>query len=332
LRTLSRIFASSRPWPAAEPAGGRRWAKYVAIARPDHWFKNVFMLPGTVVAALLIRVPLERFAGRLALGLLSACLIASANYVINEWLDAEFDRFHPVKRNRPSVAGGLEPEAVYAEYGLLLAAGLALAWLISPFFFASASLLGVMGVLYNVRPFRSKDRVYLDVLSESVNNPIRLLLGWFVVSDWPLPPSSLLMAYWMGGAFLMGVKRYSEYRFLEDVETAGLYRRSFRFYTEETLLISSFFYALCASFFLGVFLVKYRIELLLSLPLLACMFAWYLWLGMKPDSPAQRPEHLYRETSFISFVALVVVVMAALLFVDIPSLRWFLNNSFISAP
>ncbi|PYQ21777.1 MAG: prenyltransferase [Acidobacteria bacterium] len=271
------------------------------------------MLPGTVVAALLIRVPLERFAGRLALGLLSACLIASANYVINEWLDAEFDRFHPVKRNRPSVAGGLEPEAVYAEYGLLLAAGLALAWLISPFFFASASLLGVMGVLYNVRPFRSKDRVYLDVLSESVNNPIRLLLGWFVVSDWPLPPSSLLMAYWMGGAFLMGVKRYSEYRFLEDVETAV-------------------FYALCASFFLGVFLVKYRIELLLSLPLLACMFAWYLWLGMKPDSPAQRPEHLYRETSFISFVALVVVVMAALLFVDIPSLRWFLNNSFISAP
>ena len=151
--------------------------KYAVIARPDHWFKNVFMLPGTVIAALLIRVPFERFVGRLVLGLVSACLIASANYVINEWLDAEFDRFHPVKRNRPSVLGGLKREAVYVEYALLLVAGLALAWPISPLFFASALLFGVMGVLYNVRPFRSKDRVYLDVLSESVNNPIRLLLG-----------------------------------------------------------------------------------------------------------------------------------------------------------
>jgi 4-hydroxybenzoate polyprenyltransferase len=136
----------------------------------------------------------------------------------------------------------------------------------------------------------------------------------------------------MGGAFLMGVKRYSEYRFMDDAETAGLYRRSFRFYTEDSLLISSFFYGLCASFFLGVFLVKYRIELLLSLPFLACMFAWYLKLGLAPDSPAQRPERLYRETSFISFVALVVTIIAALLYIDVPALRWFLNNAFISAP
>ena len=69
-----------------------------------------------------------------------------------------------------------------------------------------------MGVAYNARPVRSKDRAYLDVLSEAVNNPLRFLLGWFALAPYVLPPLSALLAYWMGGAFLMAIKRYSEYR------------------------------------------------------------------------------------------------------------------------
>ena len=36
--------------------------------------------------------------------------------------------------------------------------------------------------MYNVKPFRFKDIVYLDVIIESLNNPIRFL-GWFIVVD-----------------------------------------------------------------------------------------------------------------------------------------------------
>jgi len=304
--------------------------KYLALMRPDHWFKNVFALPGVAFASLLAHIPLDLFVRRLAIGMASLCLIASANYVINEWLDAEYDRFHPVKRNRPSVVERLNPWIVYAEYVLVLVAGLFLASLVSPYFLAAAALLGVMGVIYNVRPFRSKDRPYIDVLSESVNNPIRLLMGWFIVTHQPLPPSSLLVGYWMGGAFLMGVKRYAEFRYLAAAGTAGLYRRSFQFYREETLLSSSFFYAMCAGFFLGVFLVKYRIELLLALPFVALLFAWYLKIGMKPDSAAQHPERLYHEKEFIVYVGVVVIVLTSLVYIDIPALKWFLNNAFLS--
>ena len=303
--------------------------KYLALTRPDHWFKNVFALPGVAFAAILIDQPFKAFAGRLIIGLASLCLVASANYVINEWLDAEFDRFHPVKKNRPSVVGDLNRAVVWAEYVALLVVGLGLASLVSPFFLGASALLGLMGILYNVRPFRTKDRVYLDVLSESVNNPIRILQGWFIVSHEPLPPSSLVLGYWMGGAFLMGIKRYAELRFLGTGETVGLYRRSFRHYTEESLLISSFFYGMSAALFLGVFLVKYRIELLLSLPLLAILFTWYLYIGMKEDSVAQHPERLYQERAFGAYVGLVVVVVALLLYIDIPALRWFLNKAFV---
>ncbi|MBW2377424.1 MAG: UbiA family prenyltransferase [Deltaproteobacteria bacterium] len=286
------------------------------------------MLPGTAIAMVLTGAPLDIF--KLLVGIASACLIASANYVLNEWLDADFDRFHPVKKDRPSVVGGLNPALVYTEYALLTAAGFGLGALISLHFVAALASLWLMAILYNVKPFRTKDRVYLDVLSESVNNPIRLALGWFVVTSFPLPPSSLSLGYWMLGAYLMGVKRYAELRSI-GAETAALYRRSFQTYTEEKLLISIQFYASSASFFLGVFLIKHRIELLVTLPFIAAAFAWYLHIGMKQESAASTPEHLYRETGFISYLAFVVLLTGIVFVVDIPWLDWFLNNAFRSS-
>jgi hypothetical protein len=51
-----------------------------------------------------------------------------------------------------------------------------------------------------------------------------------------LPPASALLAYWMGGALLMAIKRYSEYRGIGDPARAALYRRSFARYTPRTRL------------------------------------------------------------------------------------------------
>ena len=133
----------------------------------------------------------------------------------------------------------------------------------------------------------------------------------------------------MGGAYLMGVKRYSEYRFIGDKAIAGQYRRSFCFYTEEKLIISFFFYALCSTFYIGVFLIKYRVELLIGLPFIALLFSWYLHIGMKPNSSAQHPEKLYKETEFILYVILVAMLIAFLMLFDIPALKWFLINAFI---
>ncbi|NUQ62882.1 MAG: UbiA family prenyltransferase, partial [Pirellulales bacterium] len=294
---------------------------------------NVFMLPGVLLA--LILAPQAIGLGlmvHMAVGVISVCLVASANYVINEYLDAQFDRFHPIKRLRPCVSGAIRGRWVAVEYLLFGAAGLGLAAWIGPQFLGLAGVLLLMGVLYNVRPFRTKDRQYLDVLSESVNNPLRFLLGWSIVLGQAYPPSSILITYWMGGAFLMGIKRYSEYRAIADPDRAGLYRRSFRYYTEASLLLSSFFYALVSSFFLGIFLIKYRIEFLLTFPLFALLFTWYLAMGMKEDSAAQAPEKLFRERRFMAFTAALGVAVLALFYVDIPWLRIFLQQNVYGMP
>ena len=48
------------------------------------------------------------------------------------------------------------------------------------------------------------------MLTESVNNPLRMLLGWYAVTSVVVPPVSLLVAYWMIGCYFMALKRYSE--------------------------------------------------------------------------------------------------------------------------
>lgn len=297
---------------------------YISIARPGHWFKNIFVLPGAAVAIYIAKSFSVGILWALLLALVATCLVASANYVINEWIDAEFDKFHPEKKNRPSVCGGVEKKFVYLWYAILAGVGLLLALAVSlQLFFAVLSLL-VMGVVYNVKPLRSKDRVYLDVLSESVNNPIRFLIGWYAVSPHAILPISLIIAYWMAGAFLMTVKRFAELRFIGDREIATLYRRSFRYYDENKLLICILFYALNFAFFFAIFMIKHRIEFLVSFPFFALLFCWYLWIGMKENSAAQHPEKLYRERKFLIFISCLVALLVFLLFYNIPLLHFFL--------
>ncbi|WP_326974936.1 UbiA prenyltransferase family protein [Caproicibacter sp. BJN0012] len=303
---------------------------YIKIARPDHWIKNLFLLPGSFFAFFLTsqHMPWEK-AAPLLIGLAATCLIASANYVINEWLDADFDRFHPTKKFRPFVTEQMSVRFLLLEYCLLCAGGLLLSARINRCFLTAELVLLAMGLLYNVRPLRLKDLPYLDVLTESVNNALRFYLGWFIITDRYYPPVSIILGFWFGGAFLMAVKRFSEYRMIADPALAGKYRKSFLHYSEKSLLISSFFYAMFSVFFLGVFLVKYRIELLLAVPFLCGLFCLYFSIGLKKDSAAQKPEKLFREKFLMLYLVCFLVLVVVLLFVNIPQLSVFLSDSLI---
>jgi len=300
---------------------------YIAIARPDHWFKNIFMLPGIVIALALTHNQLSIQTGiHIGIAIVVACLLASANYTINEWLDAKTDIHHPIKKHRPSVSGAVKAPWVYTQWLILTTTGLLMAASINRLFLLAAAFFILMGILYNVRPIRSKDRPYLDVVSEAINNPIRLVLGWCAVVDNVIPPSSILVAYWMGGAFLMAVKRYSEFRHIDDHRQASLYRKSFAHYDENRLLLSAFFYALTSSFLLGVFLIKYRVEFIIAVPFISILFVWYLYLGMGKESIARTPEKMYKQKLFMGYVAFLSALLVMLSIVDIPSLNILLRT------
>ena len=310
---------------ASTPIYATKVRDYIKIARIDHWFKNVFMFFGVLVAIFhnphmigLKHLPI------LILAVFNTCLLASSNYVLNEIQDAKFDRLHPEKKYRPIPSGKIEVTIAYAEWLVLAAIGLALALSINGAFFYTSLTFWVMGILYNVAPIRLKDIPYLDVLSESVNNPLRLLLGWFAIYPTELPSMSLLIAYWLIGSFFMASKRFSEYRHINDSEIAAEYRKSFRYYDEKTLLVSMFFYTTLFGLFFGIFILRYHFELILMTPLIAGFVAYYVKVSFNKESAVQSPERLYREKLLMIFAGVCVLSFFTLLFINIPIMyEWF---------
>ena len=306
---------------------------YLSIARLDHSAKHIFVVPGIIIALLLRGVRAESLWISVGFGMTGLVCLASANYVINEWLDRDSDKVHPTKSTRPAVQKILRREIVLLEWATFVGIGFICALIASVPMFFVATVFVLQGVIYNVPPLRTKELPYLDVISESINNPIRVTVGWLMVDPTTLPPSSMVLLFWSGGAFLMAAKRLSEFR--ENVASHGKdllaqYRASFAGYTEISLTVSCFVYALGATFFLAVFLIKYRVEYLLTMPIVIALFSYYLVLSMKPGSSAQKPENLFRETGLIFLVALLTVLFVLTTIVNIPVIGFLANQHYIS--
>ena len=168
---------TERP-PLTSMSGRPTLRGHLAIMRVDHWFKQVFVLPGVAIALSDSTTDIPGgLAGRLVIGFLSVCLVSSSNYVINEMLDAPYDRLHPIKHTRPVPSGLVNVPLAYVQWIALMVVGVGLGLAINTAFALTMLALWVMGCLYNIPPVRTKDVAYVDVLSESINNPLRMLAG-----------------------------------------------------------------------------------------------------------------------------------------------------------
>jgi decaprenyl-phosphate phosphoribosyltransferase len=298
-----------------------RLSGHLSLLRLDHSVKQIFVLPGIVIAASLTGGTFNTaLLLRIGLGLAAVVAAASSNYVLNELLDAPFDRLHPTKSARPAARGIIHFPLAYVQWLVFGLLGLLLAAQVSRALFLSVLSLWIMGCVYNIRPVRTKDIPYLDVLTESINNPIRFCVGWYIVTATVIPPVSLLIAYWMLGAYFMALKRFSEYRQIGS-GLAMRYRRSFEFYTETALLTSVLFYAATAMLFFGAFIMRYRMEMILAFPLIALLMAVYFHLAFTDDSPVQNPEKLYREPRLMALLVACCVVLIFTSFVNLPWLK-----------
>jgi decaprenyl-phosphate phosphoribosyltransferase len=308
--------------PSNSVSLSERLKAHLAIARLDHSIKNLFVLPGVVVPLSTGAVVLTGAMGvKLVIAFVAITLVACSNYVINEVLDAPFDRLHPIKKNRPAARGLVNVPLAYVQWLIMMVVGVGIGYFCIGHMFALAALvLWIMGCLYNFPPVRTKDVPYLDVLTESINNPLRMLLGWYTVTVL-VPPVSLLIAYWMIGCYFMGLKRFSELNEIGDRAVAGSYRASFKHYTPESLLVSVCFYASTAMLFLGAFIIRYRMELILGFPFVAFTMAIYLKLAFKAESAVQNPEKLYKEPLLMGSFLATVLVMGVLLFTRMPRLE-----------
>lgn len=297
-------------------------AGHLCILRVNHWVKNVFVLPGVLVAVAL---GCCHFTAGLLVpaiwGLLAVGLVASSNYVLNEILDASTDRAHPVKRNRAIPCGQVSLPLAWTQCVVCAAGGLTLGFALNWRLGVVLAVFWLAALIYNIPPIRAKDRPHYDILLEGFNNPLRMLAGWYLTGTNALPVLSLLISYWMAGCYFMSVKRFAEYRMMADPEQRTNYRKSFAWYTEPRLLVAILFYATSSMLFFAAFAMRYRFELLMTFPLVAVVMAAYLHMAFQPDSAAQRPERLYRQPGLMFSVVVCAAAMVALTFVDVPLLH-----------
>ena len=145
----------------------------IRTVRPNQWVKNLFVLAPVVFAKHLTHPSIIKSAIG-AFGVF--CLLAGAVYTMNDIVDVEADRAHPVKRYRP-IASGRVPIPV----AKVLAVVLVLAALIGsipggPWFMGVVVLYFLQNVAYS---FRLKKVAYVDVCLIAFGFVLRVLAGGF---------------------------------------------------------------------------------------------------------------------------------------------------------
>jgi 4-hydroxybenzoate polyprenyltransferase len=182
--------AASTAIPARGSATLRDW---IVLARPPQWVKNFF-----VVAPLLFsgRALEPEWVLRSVAAFAMFCLLASTIYLWNDAADAEADRAHPTKRQRPIAAGRIgKRQAVGVGAGLLVLA-LLIAWQLGTTVFGLAGTYVALNILYTLR---LKEMVLLDVFAVAAFFLLRLLAGSAAIgvtaSVWLLLCGGLLALY-----------------------------------------------------------------------------------------------------------------------------------------
>lgn len=198
----------------------------VRAMRPRQWVKNVLVAAGPVAAGTILTAHGLR---GVALAFVAFSLVASGIYLLNDVLDRESDRQHPVKRNRPIASGALPVPVASVLAGLLVVLvplGL-LAWGEGEL----ALVLGLYAVVQTAYCIWLKHQVVIDLAIVSSGFLLRAVAGG-VAADVSLSPWFLLVAAF-GSLFMVAGKRYSEVHLVGEGKAAT--RKSLEAYSASYL-------------------------------------------------------------------------------------------------
>jgi len=148
----------------------------IKTMRPKQWTKNVVVFAALVFDGKFLEPDLFL---RTVVMFFLFCLVSSAVYLLNDLVDIEKDRAHPLKKNRPLASGTLKPIYAIITLVVLLIISLPAAWLLSQT--AGMILLGyfLLNVAYS---FWLKNEVILDVFTIAAGFVLRVAAGAAVVN------------------------------------------------------------------------------------------------------------------------------------------------------
>jgi 4-hydroxybenzoate polyprenyltransferase len=177
---------------------------WLRALRPHQWAKNLLVFVPLALTPAQVTDPSKGLTALVAF--VAWCLVASAGYVLNDLLDLEADRGHPIKRERPFASGSLSRAQGVALAAGLVVAGFGLALAGTPAGFVE--LLAVYLALTTLYSFYFKRLLLVDVIVLAGLYTLRVIAGAAAVSI-TLTPWLLAFSLFIFLS-LAFAKRYSE--------------------------------------------------------------------------------------------------------------------------
>ncbi len=185
-----------------------RASDVIELMRPRQWTKNLAVFAAVLFSGSLGDVGM---LVTVAAAFAALCLVSSGLYALNDSIDAERDKLHPIKKNRPVASGRVSRQGALAIGTALIITGTALsAALGAPFLACVAGYLTIQA-LYSVW---LKNISVVDMLVIATGFVIRAVSGALVidvaVSPWLVLCTGLL------ALFLASAKRRHELVLLRE--------------------------------------------------------------------------------------------------------------------
>ena len=168
----------------------------IKVARPTHWIKNIFVFLYVLFGDALLNTT-EAVAA--ALTSMSFSLAASAIYCLNDIIDVDADRAHPVKCKRPIASGAITIPQAYGMMTVSLLISIVLMFLL-PEGHAKSILVIIAYFVINVAYcLRLKEYAIIDVCIIASGFVLRILAGGYAtgvhLSKWIVLMTFLLTLF-----------------------------------------------------------------------------------------------------------------------------------------
>ncbi len=276
----------------------------IETMRPQQWYKNLIIFAGMVFSSNLLNFQMWPVV-------ISAffifCMLSGSIYIINDIVDAEEDRKHPKKSNRPIASGRLKTShALLFAVILILVAGVG-AYLINLQFFAVSATYFLLTLSYSLF---LKHIIIVDLLVISIGFVIRAIAGCLaievLISPW------LILCAFLLALFLALGKRRHELVLLG--ENAKEHRRILEEYSIEMLdqLISIATGALIISYSLYTFLAD-NMYMMLTIPLVIYSLFRYLFL-VHANNFSGETEVIFKDKGMVLSMILWAVLVVSILY------------------
>lgn len=166
----------------------------IKLIRPKQWLKNIFVLAPLFFGGEMLNVEKGLHA---MIAFVAFCLAASSIYCLNDIIDVEDDRRHPVKCNRPLASGAVSMGAArLMETGFILLS-IALAFVAYKFLGISVhvmTLILIYWLMNNAYCRWLKRYAIIDVCIIAVGFVLRILIGG-VATDITISKWLVLMTF-----------------------------------------------------------------------------------------------------------------------------------------